>query len=235
MGFVTYTVPVLLRFLALPRFNTIMYRRYQESPRWIYKCGQRLSEISYLLLGEPWARCKFFSEMNLQFLNIIFWTIIRPASFRRNLPLRDWLRSWKALSTSALKSLCFRLAAQFFVASCMMCILKCDVYNIYFLSQNILLRRISVIYSFDQYFISLISVKCLRQMNYLKKMKSKLHYWNISSTFFVFFYFKWFVCIFSYVWNMDLSLICENFDQIYYTLNLLGIVRANNWIHNTLF
>jgi len=33
--------------------------------------GRGFLEISYFLLGEPLARCKLFSEMNLQLINII--------------------------------------------------------------------------------------------------------------------------------------------------------------------
>ena len=36
-------------------------RIHLESPRWIFKCGQR---YSYFLFGKPLTRCKFFTEMN---------------------------------------------------------------------------------------------------------------------------------------------------------------------------
>ncbi len=45
-------------------------RRFPESLSWIDKCGQQLLEIFYFLLGEILARCIFYSEKNLQFVNI---------------------------------------------------------------------------------------------------------------------------------------------------------------------
>jgi len=52
-------------------FNNKTSQRLLKSQRWTTcKCGWWFSKISYFLLGEPLASCKFFSEMNLQFLNI---------------------------------------------------------------------------------------------------------------------------------------------------------------------
>ena len=78
-------LPAILKFKAVQTSG-----RFLESPRWIYKCGQQFSEIPYFLLGERQARCKCFSEMNLQIVNITgeMLTILADfCSFVRNFPI----------------------------------------------------------------------------------------------------------------------------------------------------
>jgi len=55
---------------------------------YFYSCGQRFSEISYFLLGERLARCKFFLEMNLPFINITNFAEIFP--FVSGSPRNAW-------------------------------------------------------------------------------------------------------------------------------------------------
>ena len=57
-------------FKSCEAFHTKISRRFREFSRWIDKCGHRFSEISYFFPGELLARSKFFSEMNLQIVNI---------------------------------------------------------------------------------------------------------------------------------------------------------------------
>ena len=64
-------------FYSFKGFHSKTSRRFLESPRWIYKCGQRFSEIFAELL----TMFKFFLEMNLQFINIIGDTLTNLADF----------------------------------------------------------------------------------------------------------------------------------------------------------
>ena len=59
-------------FKVFEVFHAKISRRFLESPIWILKRGHRFfrEEISYFLLGEPLAMCKFFLEINLQLINI---------------------------------------------------------------------------------------------------------------------------------------------------------------------
>ena len=85
--FFCYSTDFWQPFQRFEVFNTKTSRRFLESQRWIYKCAQRFLEICYFLLGEALARCKFFSEMNLQFINIIVDTFFsKLADFISHLP-----------------------------------------------------------------------------------------------------------------------------------------------------
>ena len=49
---VTYFPIFVVIFKVLKRLIPKYFGDFLESPRWIYKCGQRFSEISYFLLGD---------------------------------------------------------------------------------------------------------------------------------------------------------------------------------------